>query len=160
MQKRPKDERAQALTANRVPNVDAKTATPEDYGFEEFKLIAEQGRNFFDYYLRGVGLYLAVLGLILKFFFDAPPWSGQRLAFFAFGAVLNISGVVGTWLALRWYKPLVQRSGELARSLGVADIHLPPIHNVGRTMLVVLVIFALSWGALGFMWSAGLAKGS
>ena len=102
MQKRPKNEQVPAVTACVPPRVEAATGTSKDYGFEEFKLIAEQGRNYFDYYLRAVALYGATLGVTLKFFFDAPPWSNERLSIFSFGVAINLGAIVCTALGLRW----------------------------------------------------------
>ncbi len=129
------------MTANH-----ANSTNDSSRDFDEFKLLAEQGREYFSYYLRSVALYIAVLGALLKFFFDAKE--GARLPFFLFGVIFNIAVLIAMRTAISVYKTMAVRHTKLSEKLDLADVYYPPTINTSKLYLGIAVISTIVWNFL------------
>jgi hypothetical protein len=112
--------RAPASTEDRArgsTGVDVRAGAQDQQAawLSEFSLLVNTGKDYFSIFLKAFGFYLAAVGAVLKFFFDAPERSNERVALFAFGALLNAAAILATVLGHagidRWL-PVVRRSED------------------------------------------------
>jgi hypothetical protein len=101
-----------------------------DRALEEYKMVSQRCSEYFTQYIQSLVVYFAIMGVLLKFFFDAPTGSDSRFAFFAAGYIVTVAALTGLLDARRSYRLLSRRSGELSTVLNMVDISIPP----GRTM--------------------------
>ncbi|HLG13799.1 MAG TPA: hypothetical protein VJH03_04625 [Blastocatellia bacterium] len=116
----------------------------------EFSLLVGTGKDYFSMFLKAFGFYLAATGATLKFFFDAPQASQERIALLAFGASLHVAAIVGTLLGGRWYRPMAARCKEVGRLLGLPDVYYPGTTGTAYVFLIIEVLLLAAW--VGGLW--------
>jgi hypothetical protein len=111
----------------------------------EFELLVEAGREYFSLFLKAFGLYIVVVGAILKFFFDAPRSSQERTTLFVFGASIHLMAIIATWVGRRWYRPMAARCKEVGGRLDLPDVYYPGTVGVGYAFLLIEVVWLIAW---------------
>lgn len=114
----------------------------------EYELLHHTGHEHFGFYLKGLGLYAGVVGVTLKFFFDAHPGSREQWAFFLFGAGANVAAIVLTLVGRKSYLQLHRRSRRLGEKLGFEDVHFPGRVAMADAFLTLIVMEAAGWMSL------------
>lgn len=117
---------------------------------EEFKVLVEVCRAYFDLFLKGLVLYFAVLGGSLKFFFDQQPNSLGRIVFLLFGICVNFVGILSTSVAGRHYLQLAKRCKEVCDLLDIPALYYPGTIAAAWVFLGIIITITISWFFLIF----------
>ena len=117
----------------------------DDIFLEEFKLLVSTGKEYFGFYFRSFILYMAILGILLKLFFDAESNSVERLSIYWIGIGINVSGVIGTLGAFPKYKMIADRCDEVSDAIGIPNVYFAGTIRVAKAFLVGIVIIGIAW---------------
>ncbi len=117
----------------------------DDKLLEEFKLLVSTGKEYFGFYFRSYILYIAILGVLLKLFFDAELNSVERVSVYWIGIGVNISGVIGTIGAYPKYKMIADRCDEVSEAINIPNVYFDGTLRVAKAFLTGIFIIGVAW---------------
>jgi len=116
-----------------------------DVLLEEYKQLVAICRDYFGFYFRAFILYFAVLGVLLKLFFDFKAQSDERYLIFSTGCLINLGAFVGTYRARRYYLNIASRFEEVVARLSIPDVYFPATIATAKAFMGAVGIFMLLW---------------
>ncbi len=115
---------------------------------EEFKQLVTTGKEYYSFFLKSFVVYLAVLGVLLKLYFDATAGSVERLSLFIAGCIFNVGAVAITLVGRRYCLEIAAHFREVTIRLGVTDVYFPGLVATGKAFLTFICIVGLFWFVL------------
>ncbi len=116
-----------------------------DILLEEYKQLVGTCRDYFGFYFRTFILYFAVVGVLLKLFFDSKAHSDERFLIFLAGGVINVGVFAGSFVARRYYLTIASRFKVVTEKLSIPDVYFPGTIATAKLCIAAVGVLMLMW---------------
>lgn len=112
-------------------------------------------KTHFDLFVKGVALYLAIVGAIAGLIFQPSATGTTRSALALFVGLCSGLGVAGSRIGIAWTRAAQADMDQISDALGITRLSLIPASRIATlaltlsSCLLALSIFAAGWFILG-----------